>query len=323
MNPFTNCKIVGEQVDPAVYLASDKERGERDYVMSRSSLMEVWLCAERWKNGFERKESDATEYGNRFDTLVLDPERWPEKYAVHPENYPCEPTKKDPRTEKPWNGNSDWCKAWKAETEKAGKVVLSVKEDADVKDAVIILHKQPEISALIQASRKQVHIVGEYHDPKTGLRIPVKTLIDLVSEDKLGDLKSASSADPLRWGKTCFDYNYDAQAGMNLDLWNAATGEERTDFFHIIQENYAPWQVCFPIPVLSAELVEIGRAKVLSALRHYALCLESNNWPGYSPTRIRWFPWQIIEATPYMQARAGERIFQPQTEAHFVSEMPS
>lgn len=331
MNPFTNCKIVGEQVDPAVYLASVGEsdsgparRGDHAFTMSRSSLMEVWLCAERWRNGFERKESDATDYGSRFDTLALDPDRWNKKYTVHPETYPCEATKKDPRTEKPWNGNSDWCRAWKAEAERIGQEVLSVKEDADVKDAVIVLHKQPIISDLIKSSRKQVFIAGEYHDRETKLVIPVKTLIDLVSEDRLGDLKSSSSADPLRWAKSCFDFNYDAQAAMNLDLFNAATDGERVDFFHIIQENYAPWQVCFPIPILSVELVEIGRAKVLSALRHYAQCLKSGDWPGYSTTRTGWHPWQIIDATPYMQSRVGERMFSRMDEpTEFKSEMPS
>lgn len=331
MNPFTNCTIVGDQVDPAVYLVSVGEsdsgparRGDHAFVMSRSSLMEVWLCAERWRDGFERKESNATDYGSRFDALALDNKRWLEKYTVAPATYPCEPTKKDPRTEKPWNGNSDWCRTWKTEAEKNGLEVLSVKEDADVKDAVIVLHKQPIISELIKSSRKQVFVTGEYKDRETGLVIPVKTLIDLVSEDRLGDLKSSSSADPLRWAKTCFDYNYDAQAAMNLDLFNAATDEERTDFFHVIQENYAPWQVCFPIPILSVELVEIGRMKVMAALRHYAQCLKSGNWPGYSPTRTAWHPWQIIDATPYMQARVGERyVFQNDEPTEFKSEMPT
>ena len=70
------------------------------------------------------------------------------------------------------------------------------------------------------------------------------------------------------WRSKVFKFNYDAQAALYLDVWEVATGEDRQDFKHIVQESYAPYQT--QLRLISAEFLEIGRMKYQKALRSTA-----------------------------------------------------
>jgi len=131
----------------------------------------------------------------------------------------------------------------------------------------------------------------------------LKILIDLCpavdSEwgKSLVDLKTATSAAVRPWTRAVHDHNLHVQAALYLDVWTACTGEDRTDFLHIVQESFAPYETCKRM--LSAEYIEIGRMKYLDALKRYCQCLKTGIWPGYEVSR-EFNGWGIIEPEPWM-----------------------
>jgi len=293
-NPFRSCKLVGADIDPEAYHTQENgiERGDPGYVMTRSSLMAFRSCPAKWRAGWVPKETDATEYGSLQDCRVLTPERFASCYVVQPKT--CLATKgmscvKDGEAEVgdevPWSPLSKECKAWKRDQEKNGLIVLSAAEKGESDLALGILFADRRIKTLINCSQKQVLVVGEYEDKGTNLVIPVKCLIDLVPDKdsihgkELADLKTCRSAHPRTWLKVIDELCYDAQASICLDLYCAATGEDRTNFVHAIQENVHPWQTARRM--LSVEFIQLGRMKVVEALKRYCKCLSEDRWPDF------------------------------------------
>lgn len=300
-NPLSNGKVVDANVRREDYCRQLEgvKRGDPSFVMSRGELMEFNHCPHRWLMGYKSEPSKASDWGSLIDCLALTPERCAYEFAVTPKVYPCEPSKKDPRTEKPWNRNATYCSEWEEAQE--GKQIVKDAEMTEAMTAVDVLMEDAQVADLVRGSGKQVMVVAEYRDEDTGIVVPVKTLLDLVPsgqfEKAIADLKTCCSADARAWVKAVFDNGYHAQSALYMDAWNVATGEERLEFYHILQENYAPWETAKRM--LSQEYIELGRMQYLAALKRYCQCLQAKTWPGYS-ARMEFGGWQLVEPLAYM-----------------------
>lgn len=314
MSIFTNAKVIGPQIDTMVYRSAIDEtgkpinRGDARFPMTRSDLMNFAECPSRWRKGYSRKDSDATDWGNLFDLAVLSPEKAAQRIITTPELYPCEPTKQDPRTEKPWNRNAKFVKDWEAERVAAGCTVLTPAEREKLDSALGALATDPDITELLACSQRQVMVVGEFKDPETKIVVPVKCLLDLVPDPKhqtygrcLADLKSSVTANPLYWPNLVDKYGYAMQAALYLDMFVAATEEDRTDWLHAIQENFWPWETGKRL--LSLEFLDLGRRKYRQALADYCKCLDAGKWPGYD-TGPHGDDWTLCEPDQRMMERA-------------------
>lgn len=288
-----NSQIVGHDIASSVYIRRDTniKPGDPNFIMSRSSLMSFASNPRKWLEAGVGEPTESTEWGDLVETPVLSPHLWEQRYVVCPAEYPCEPTKKDPRTSRPWNNNATYCKEWNEQVEKDGRLALTAKRKESGDQAVSKLMANPTVASLIRCSRKQVMVMAEWHDPTTGLVVPLKALLDMVPDRHhelfgkcLADLKTSKSAVPRKWDGTIFSFHYDAQAAFHTDLYVAATKEDRTDWVFVVQENKPPYYVADPLPILSAEFKDIGRQKYEQALRQYCWCLtlERKKWPGYS-----------------------------------------
>lgn len=306
LNPIASAVDHGDGVKADFYMAQDDgvKRGDPDYVMSRSDLCEFSKCPHRWVNGYKDGQTDATEWGNLIDCLALDePAAFKARFAIQPDTYYS-----DEDTEKSWNNNSKVCRAWRNEQVQAGKQI--VKKDAAVaaENAIKFLFRDESIRSLITHSRHQVMLTGTYKDEMTGVVIPLRALIDVVPHANskygacLADLKTCESANARSWARSVYNYWYDAQAALYLDLWNKATGESRQEFRHVLQESYAPWETAKRI--VSSELLTVGRSKYLGALQRYAQCLKSGEWEGYDVARtnadILIDGWLVVPAEDWM-----------------------
>jgi len=291
-NLLTAGTVIGHVANPESYRQQELQRGEPEYSMGRSSLMEFARCPARWRNGYESEDSKATEWGSLVDCLFLTPAAFKNRYAIAPETYP------DAKTGEPkaWNLNSNWCKEWIAQQE--GKEVIKHKLFGPACDAVKVLQSDPEIKALRDCSQTQVMAVASYQDEETGIVVPLKILIDLVPDvnskfgKSLADFKTTNCAAMRPWTKHVFDFGYDMQAAFYLDVWTANTGEDRLEFRHVVQESFAPYQT--ERRLLSAEFLEIGRNRYKTALQKYCQCLKTNTWPGYE-CRREFDGWQSVE----------------------------
>lgn len=304
---FRDARIVGVDVPTAEYLAEPCKRGEMGFTMSRSELMRFMDNPHKWIAGVAFGGTESTEWGTLIDTLVLTPHRFDELYVVAPETYPskgmecpncksvtdskscraCKCERVEIITPKPWDWNATYCDDWRAKQD--GKRVVKHATNVDATLAARLVYASTEAAEILECSERQAMVVATYKDADTGIEVPVKCLLDFVPAKShkrrgksLGDFKTAMSCKPYHWEGEIFKRNYDTQAALSQDLYVAATGEDRPDWIHIVQENEPPYEMANPMPLLSTQFLDIGRAKYVFALKYYCRCLATGIWPSYS-----------------------------------------
>lgn len=307
--PFTNAKFIGADCDSRQYVKENAKRGDAGYRVSRSMLMEFAHNPHRWRAGYTRPETNALAIGSLMDVLTLTPNSFAKLYDVRPDTYPDGATDEDGHPKR-WNSNAKICKKWLEEHPTWCKAATY--HDALV--AADILRQDALVTDLLDCSAKQVEIHAEYRAKVTGLVVPVKCLIDLVPDGQhrhfgrsLADYKTCRTVSTFKWPMTVDSYHYDAQAALELDMWTALHPDDaRTEFFHVCQENYPPFEV--GRKVLSNEFIELGRLKYLRALELYCDCLIDNYWPGMDDRGKTLSGWSLINATAWMMERAKQSI---------------
>lgn len=323
---FHDAKIIGADYPNAEYIKENCPRGEPGHVMSRSSLLEFARNPARWKAGYGRNETDSTAFGSLVDCLLLSPGEFGSRYWTAPATYESEGMKcprcgsvtdsakcRDCKCErvkaitlKPWSAKSETCQEMRAIAEKNGAVVITKDELAEAGAAVKSLLSVGAINGIIQESDRQVRMDAVWHDGATGLKIPVKTLPDLVPRAggvygaSMADLKTSVCGHPGYWKKIVGNYGYDVQAAFELDIFNLARPDDaRKEFRHIVVESFPPFATAHYL--LSEEFLSIGRQVYRAALARYAECLATGIWPGYSdlPSRMIIEGWPVIEPTTW------------------------
>lgn len=336
---ITNARIVGTNVASTTYHGKPKaRRGSVDYVVSSSSLRSVFSdCPSKWvtpykrldgsEAWYEQEETDATAWGNLLDTAVLTPEMLTERYVIVPDDAPKRPTKAQLNAKKN-SPESAAAIAWWKDFDKAnvGKIHVSKQDAWDVSGAAVRLLNYPGVGDYIKSCDKQVEIRAEWHDPDTGLIIPLCCLIDLVpNEDSdlaiadpvflqsLADLKSTRSAKPASWDRWCDTAGYAIQAAWNTDMLVAATGRHISSFNFFLSESHAPWQpdkvLITNDPIEKSGDVDSGRAQYRQMMADYCKCLKTGFWPGYSDTdEACEGGWRAKQPNPWKE---NERAFAP------------
>jgi hypothetical protein len=305
-NPFSNARVVGVDVDPNDYHRLQGERGKQEFIVSNSMLKDFAKCPRKWRVGGEpERDSDACRWGELIDARALSPSKFEKRFAVCPAMYPCEPTKKDPRTEKKWTRQATYCNEWESARFGEGRLVIKADEFNSSRDAIGRLQNDEGIAALLACSQTQVHVAAEYRDRATGITVPVKGLIDLVPYKNapfygrtLADLKTTRNASARNWVREVFQYGYAIQAALYLDLYTAATGEDRTSFIHVLSESTPPYEPGKRL--LTQEFVEIGRRFYHSTLSLYCACLARDVWPSYDDSHDNINGWAFCGPEPWM-----------------------
>ena len=313
--PLQNAKVVGVEVPIEVYLrqAPEVRRGMPQYCMGRSDLKTILgECPEYWiKQGAredepEEKDTDSTIWGSMIDCLLLSPMQWPERYACTPATYTDLKTGKV----KPRHGSATPCKEWAAAHE--DKIVVNPKLQANIEQARAQFGEKPRVKKFLEACpRRQVLVMGEWKHEKA--TIPVKALIDLVPNldtdfgNDLADFKTSAVLATGAWPFLVDKYGYDMQAALYLDLWNAATGEKRDSFRHVMQLNKPPW--IFGTRILSAAFVEVGRWKLIEAMDRYVESLTSGVWGDYEfqAEGMQIEGWLFVDPTEKMLERYAHK----------------
>lgn len=274
--PSTSLQPVTCNADKTAYFALKS--------MSRSSLWKFRQCPRKWKYGIPEETTDAMEFGDLMDCIVLTPDRFDREFAIAPITYPCEATKKDPRTEKPWNWNADYCKEWRETQITEGRKPIKSAHHSEANLALNRLKEDDYIQRFISCSKPQVHVNVDWHDEVTGIIVPFKCLIDLMPDassefgDTIGDYKTTANAEYKAWTRQIHSYGLHYQAALYVDAMNAATGLKYKNFVHIIQESSAPFEPTHRM--LSEEFLALGRS-YKNDLKHYCWCLKTNKWPGF------------------------------------------
>lgn len=311
---FTDAIPVGIEVDPEKYHSDLGKRGTPEYMMTCSALIQFMECPQRWLDGYQPPDSEAKRRGSMSDYCTLTPNRWRERYVVHPETYPVSgaTAKKMGVAEGdqvPWSPNAKFCRQWKADQRAAGKEVIDPTELVETELAARKVHADPLFKQVLDRAAVQFWVKAKWHDSRTGLLIPVQILIDIVPHpdslhygNALADLKTTRNAHPDKWRRWVFQMGYHVQAALYLDVFNAATGDQRDTWLHLVQENYPPFQVGRRF--LSQRFLNIGRMFYQAALARYCMCLKENKWPNYETEDSDLPGWSKTEPEPWMEQSA-------------------
>lgn len=316
--PFKNAKVFRIGALPDEYLADPEQRGSPRLQVRPHVLGEVLRNPRRWRNGYESPESKSKDFGELLDCLALTPNQWPKRFCCTPDSYVRDGEKKAWRNDKRIPEVAKWLE------DHTGLKVVSDDTNASVHAALKVLQADDQIAGILASGRSQVWVIGQYEDTATGLVVPVKCLIDKVPDltdpvlgDYLCDLKTCRNASPRRFARDCYDYHYDLQAAFDLDLYEAATGEGRSHWLHIVQENYPPYELRTPPPVLGEEFVERGRWLYRQALELYCRCATSGHWPGYD----RVGTWPVTKPEEWMLSL--ENVYTPEIQEPEEDEEPA
>jgi hypothetical protein len=295
---FLNAKIVCKNADPLEYHASTIPRGDKAFVVSSSMLRLFAQCASRWKFGYESPDSDAKKFGSLLDCRLLTPTMFDKKFAIKPATYTSEKGE-----EKPFNLNSNSCKAWVEE--QGDKEIISASDVAEIDTARDRILKDEILAAWFESCDKQVWLAGEWLDEKTKLKFPIKALLDCVPrigtefEKCLGDAKAVRSAALIPFQRQVFQLGWHVQAAFYQDFYVAATKEDRNSYCFVGVENYKPFEPFRRL--LAQEFVHIGRLTYQHALKRYAACLASGTWPSYDDHADSIGGWSLINPEPWQE----------------------
>lgn len=307
MSKFLNAKVLGDNVNMVAYKGAGHKRGEAAYRISQSSLKDIADCPHKWRAGVKREVTPNMEWGSLVDALALTPGTVMERVAVSSQFY------QDKKGgQKPWNWNADTCKEWREDQTRLGKIVVKHDTWEQVQLAVARLNDDARLAELITCSQKQVMVVADYQTDQ-GMIVPVSGLLDIVPfkdstyARSLADLKCYKSAKPVEWSRQVFYGGLHVQAAFYLDLYNAATGEERNIFRHIVQEQDEPYET--GRRMLGEEFVKMGRGLYQRALETYAHCVEINDWPRYDDMVDDTLEgWTLTSAEAWMVMKSGVNI---------------
>lgn len=282
-----NAEVLGANVTPEDYNKEKAERGDASYVLRSHVLAEILRNARRWRDGYESPDSESRKWGAMWDCALLMPADWGNRYAVLPEDAPRKPSSTQRNAKKPSPETLKAIAWWDEFLRNHPGELVDAEKLQEVLGAVAVLKSDKVIADLIDCSAKQVMVVADW-DLGGGKKLPLKCLIDLVPPPDhpvfgptLWDAKSTKNASPRWFSRDAQRYCYHIQAAFYLDLYNAATGENRSEFGHVVQESFFPFAFRSPPPLMSKRFVNAGRVAYQQAIDRYAKALESGVWPTY------------------------------------------
>lgn len=168
--------------------------------------------------------------------------------------------------------------AEKEAAELAGKTVLKADDYTAVLGMAEAMKRHPISKALGRGKCEQTIC---WKDSETGIWLRCRP--DFLPDDNrfIPDYKTTASAHPDDFARDVPHYGYHQQAALYLDGIAAVFGENEARQFYFIAQEKEPPYIIQPF-ALDVESVEWGKRLNRKAIRTFARCLESNNWPAYS-----------------------------------------
>ena len=214
----------------------------------------------------KRKETAAFDIGKAAHIAILEPETLESRVTRGPADR---------------RGNK-----WKEAQDYAAHFNTLLLTEGDYEQAMLIRDLAatvPEIRTMQDGEKMQE--VSAYHvDEETGLTVRCRPDIYNAKHKLIGDVKNMAKADFMSFQRDIGKFGYHVQEAMYTDVWSKGAELDVEGFFFIVFEKSEPPMVaCFE---LDAAAVAEGHAIYRKALKEWAECEKSDEWPGY-PTGIQ------------------------------------
>lgn len=245
-----------------------------DSWLSKSSVFELYQSSlYKWRY-FPRefKPSPAMAWGSLVDTIITAPEDLETEFATNPFD----------------SFRSKEAREWKAEQEANHKTIITADLLDEAQKAVEVLTGKHKYAAhMIEKSKRQVMLLNKMSHPSVDKKVQVKGLVDLAPEGEpfLMDLKTTADFSAGGFEKTQAKFNYNAQAGLYLNLWNSLNPHDQRDRFQIIwQQSSAPYEVA--VTEMPATDIQAGADMFSHLLGKLVRAAEKNYWPMKFPKPV-------------------------------------
>lgn len=123
--------------------------------------------------------------------------------------------------------------------------------------------------------------------------VPCRARFDLYDGTNAADLKSTRDASPKAFNKSVGSFGYHLQERWYEDVHHAETGHRLESFRFLVVEVTAPYLV--GVYDLDWMWDDIAQKRTKQARDTYRACVESGEWPGYSPLTLTPPTWAIYE----------------------------
>lgn len=184
-----------------------------------------------------------------------------------------------------------------------GKVPLLTKDHDMVQAMAAAIRQHPIAGGLFTPGSGIAERSIFFTDPATGIRCRVRP--DWVKQvggmNLCVDYKTCADANPLAVSRAIRDRAYHQQDPLYIDGIDAAMpADEGTRFIFVFQSKTAPYLIT--VRELDQQSRDIGRARNDRALRIYADCMATGEWPDWTgpvteiPT-ISMPTWDVISQT--------------------------
>lgn len=182
------------------------------------------------------EKSRSLSLGSLVDCLLLEPHLFSERFAIQPNTYDSEETsgrgglKVTKIVTKPWNMNSNTCKAIAAELRASGKEIITADMYEDAVACRDSLLENNEIMRSVNCGEKQISIV--WNEPTTG--VLCKARLDILG-DTIDDLKTAQDAFIDAFSRAAGQHLYHVQAAAYTDAVEMLTGKKKKFRFLVVE----------------------------------------------------------------------------------------
>jgi hypothetical protein len=182
-----------------------------EYRVSKSMLTDFVPNPLAWTLTTARQYTRAMMFGNLVDCMALTPQSFETEYSILPEFYPCTPTKKDLRTEKPWNAAANFCKDAQEEIELSGKQAVKMNDWIEARKAVENMRAFRPYAELMEGAHTQSAMFGDLIDD--GIATPTKSLLDILPTHAnwancIADLKTTAEMSEQHFARTVNKFGY-------------------------------------------------------------------------------------------------------------------
>ena len=266
-------------VSEASYHAVGWQQG----IVSKSLLWDFYPNPHKWRFGPPKETTSAMSWGSLVDCLLLTPDQYESNFITLPEDAPKKPTAAQREAKKPSPETVEAVAWWDRFNGLAwNKTVISMEDFRRAMQAVQAVEAQPFAGEIVASSLRQISIVSEAKEPQTGLPFKAKCRLDIVPKagteyaDWLWDFKTTRSL--AGFDRTIANFGYHAQSSFYLDVFNAATGENRTRWGFIVQESAEPFEVAV-FELDQADIIA-GRKWYKSALALWCRCQRDQSFPS-------------------------------------------
>ena len=224
--------------------------------------------------------SPAMRAGTLAHTAILEPEALSDRYVTVPDNAPSKPTAAQWAAKKP-SADSQAAMEWWGDFTKtsSGKEIISAEAMLVALRQRAAVRAHPDIEYLLDSA--QFELSAFCLDEATGCLLKARP--DAVRAAGEGvilfDLKTAQSAAPAEFARSCVTYGYSLQCAHYAAVYAAAADVPVVGFVFCAVESQPPFAVA--LYTLSEEWIARAERRRRALISLYCECRSSGVWPGY------------------------------------------